>query len=190
MGIKWHVVFIVFTVILVAISFAVPLTYYDALPETIPTHFGFSGEPDDWSHKSYSSLLLCPVIMSATIFLLMLPLILWMASTEDPRKIVNSSFVNLPLKKDKNISRETAEEIRKVTVFHLALIMLLIAVMTTALSIESVMVAMEIREGLSLAVMVITGVMLLDVAFMTVKLMKLQKKDRERTGSPHRQKQT
>lgn len=190
MGVKWHVVFIVFTVILVAVSFAVPLTYYDALPETIPTHFGFFGEPDDWSDKSYLSLLLSPLIMSATIFLLMLPLILWIALTGDPRKIVNSSFVNLPLKKDKNMSRETAEDVRKVAVFHLALIMILIAIMTTALSIESVMVAMEIREGLSPVVMVITGVMLLDVAFMTVKLMKLQKKDRSKTGSHYRQKQT
>ncbi|HBG23005.1 MAG TPA: hypothetical protein DDW83_07100, partial [Peptococcaceae bacterium] len=44
LGILFHVLLLVY--------------YWPALPETIPTHFGFSGEADSWGGKSSLILLL------------------------------------------------------------------------------------------------------------------------------------
>lgn len=40
-------------VALVAIAalWGVPAYFYSSLPDTIPTHFGFDGKPDDWGEK-------------------------------------------------------------------------------------------------------------------------------------------
>jgi uncharacterized membrane protein len=37
-------------------------TSYGALPATVPTHFGFSGQPDAWQPKSLASVMLLPVM--------------------------------------------------------------------------------------------------------------------------------
>lgn len=39
---------------------ALPVIYWAALPEAIPTHFGFTGEPDNWGGKE--SLIFLPMI--------------------------------------------------------------------------------------------------------------------------------
>jgi uncharacterized membrane protein len=38
-------------------------TSYDALPASVPTHFGFSGEPDAWRPKSLPTVMMLPVMV-------------------------------------------------------------------------------------------------------------------------------
>ncbi len=44
--------------------------YYPALPATVPTHFGFTGQPDQWAPKSpmFFAVMLLPAILLYTLF--------------------------------------------------------------------------------------------------------------------------
>lgn len=45
-------------------------TAYDGLPERIPVHFGFSGQPDAWAPKSFQTFFLLPLVNTLLIVLL------------------------------------------------------------------------------------------------------------------------
>ncbi len=164
---RWHIVMILLTIIFVIASIYVPMSVYDALPDRYPTHFNFTGEPDSWSNKSISSVLAGPAIMLVT-NLTMLAVAWWVSRVEDPRKIING-----PKEKIKNMPLERAEKIRQVTLFHLLLIMLLIAIMVLVISTESVLVALGKQPTLSPAMIIVTAVLLGDTFYMTWRLMRL-----------------
>lgn len=51
--------------ILMAIaSWAITIFYWDKLPSSVPTHFGFNGQPDGWAAKSLFSVFLLPAIQT------------------------------------------------------------------------------------------------------------------------------
>jgi uncharacterized membrane protein len=52
-------------VVLGGIALVHTSVHYGALPERIPTHFGISGKPDDWSRKSAAVVFLMPVMAIA-----------------------------------------------------------------------------------------------------------------------------
>jgi uncharacterized membrane protein len=164
---RWHVVMILLSIIFIGASVYLPMSVYDALPDRYPTHFNLTGEPDSWSNKNISSVLAGPAIVAAT-NLMMLLIAWWISIVEDPRCIING-----PKEKIKNMPLERAEEIRKVTLFHLLLIMLLVSMMVLVISIESVIVAMGKQPTLSQAILIITGVLLGDTFYMTWKLLRL-----------------
>jgi uncharacterized membrane protein len=165
---KWHALILVITLICTGISIYIPLDNYELLPEKYPTHFNLSGEPDSWSPKSVLTVLAGPLVMAASILLLLLPLTVYAARVKDPRKIING-----PKKKVEHMSLERAEKIRSITVFHLLLITLLMALLVMALSIDSVKVALEIRTKLSPLGLVVTALLLLDSLYLTWKLIRL-----------------
>ena len=164
---RWYVVMIVLTFLFIAAAIYIPLANYDALPDRYPTHFNLAGEPDSWDSKSISTLLMGPGIVAATT-LIMLPVTLWIAYVRDPRKIING-----PKEKVKNMPLERAELIRKITVFHLLLIMLLISVMMLVISVESVLIAMGKQAAMGPAILITTIFLLADSVYMTVKLLGL-----------------
>lgn len=163
----YHKLMVILIFIAIGFSIYYPVSNYDILPDKIPTHFNFLGEPDSWSNKNRINLLLGPIIISFTL-LFMLPVTWWMARTSDPRKIIN-----LPKEKLAKISSEKAEEVRVTTVFHMLVIMLLTAVLIMVISIEAVLVAIGEQETLGLTVPIIIFLIIGDVAFLTRKVIKL-----------------
>jgi uncharacterized membrane protein len=59
-ALPWLAIAVGVTCGLVALWYAT--VHYDALPATVPTHFGVSGAPDDWRPKSVFTVMLLPLL--------------------------------------------------------------------------------------------------------------------------------
>jgi uncharacterized membrane protein/dienelactone hydrolase len=53
----WYVI----SLLVALASFAVALARYPSLPDSLPTHWGFDGEPNGWSGKSLGAVLFMPI---------------------------------------------------------------------------------------------------------------------------------
>lgn len=60
----WHRWAFIAAIILAMASWAIALYYWDKLPAVIPTHFGLSGQADDWSNKSVWYAFMIPFLQS------------------------------------------------------------------------------------------------------------------------------
>ena len=85
---KYHLLIIILTLLFIGLSFYYPLANYDSIPERIPTHFNFFGEPDSWSKKNFANLLMGQIITSISL-LFMFGVIMLIKSTKDPLKLIN-----------------------------------------------------------------------------------------------------
>lgn len=164
---RWHVIMIILTLLCMGASIVIPLACYDLPQDKYPTHFNLSGEPDSWSNKSLGSLLTGPIIVAVTT-LIMLPVAWWIARVPDPRKIING-----PKEKIKKMPIERAEQIRKVIVFHLLLITLLVSVTMFVIAVETVIVAVGKKTTIGPSGLIITVFLLADSLYMTLKLLRL-----------------
>lgn len=66
--------------VLIAVMFAAGAVLYPSLPAVIPTHWGPSGAADAWSHKSFLSVFLMPLVSLALYGLL------WVVPLFDPKR--------------------------------------------------------------------------------------------------------
>jgi len=58
----WHLYAFVAVICLVVISFLIGIVSWSGLPDIIPTHFNFEGQPDSWGNKSFLTLFFAPVL--------------------------------------------------------------------------------------------------------------------------------
>ncbi|NLB88445.1 MAG: DUF1648 domain-containing protein [Syntrophomonadaceae bacterium] len=164
---NYHWFMIIVCLVCFGLTLYYPLTYYDMLPYPIPTHFNFKGEPDGWSPKSMANVLIIPIILGLTL-LFMLPLTLWMAKVDDPRKLIN-----LPKKQLEKITTETAEEVRYTTVLHLLIILLLTSLLLLAITLNQIMVALGQTANLGSSVLALVILLLVDTLYFTWKVITL-----------------
>ncbi|MFA5197411.1 MAG: DUF1648 domain-containing protein [Patescibacteria group bacterium] len=61
---KWHLAVFIIAILLTIISWVVAVWYWGKLPQTIPTHFGLSGQADSYSQKSIWYTFLIPALQS------------------------------------------------------------------------------------------------------------------------------
>lgn len=59
---KQHKILFILSGILAVTSLIIAIYFWDKLPDVIPTHFGISGQPDDWNQKSLFYVFLLPVL--------------------------------------------------------------------------------------------------------------------------------
>ncbi|MCX5998621.1 MAG: DUF1648 domain-containing protein, partial [Chloroflexi bacterium] len=90
--------------VLLIYAFQVVMSHYSSLPESVPSHFGTSGLPDEWAGKS--TLLLFPVI-GLVVYLMFSGLNVLFALVRNPR-----SFINLPEKQKARLTDADAEGLR------------------------------------------------------------------------------
>ena len=57
-----HKILFILAVCLAITSWIISMYYWDKLPQTIPVHFGVSGQPDNWADKSVFYVFLLPAI--------------------------------------------------------------------------------------------------------------------------------
>ena len=164
---KYHWLMLVVTVLIVAFSVYYPLANYERLPDKIPTHFNIAGQPDSWSAKSIGQLLFGQLLTIPILFI-MFPLVWWVASVEEPRKLLN-----IPRKNAQKMSLERAEKIRRILLFHILLIMLLVALLVMVLAMGQVQVALNERQTLGWGMPVIVALLLGDSMFLTWRLISL-----------------
>ncbi|MGI6553129.1 MAG: DUF1648 domain-containing protein [Bacillota bacterium] len=158
-----HWLMIILALVFMAFSLYYPWVNYDRLPERIPTHFDLTGEPDAWSEKSLGQLLLGPLITNVT-WLMMVLVVWWMLKVEDPRRVING-----PKEKIKKMSRERAEEVRRIAVFHMLLIMLLVSMLIMNVSIGQVQVALGYRENIGPGILLLVALLLAEAFYVSWK---------------------
>jgi len=94
--------------LLVILTFYIALSNYSLLPDTIPSHFDASGNPDELSGKG--TIWVLPII-SAVFFLLFTFIYFLLAVVDDPRQ-----FINLPVRKS-TMEAMSEEQVEKLRVF-------------------------------------------------------------------------
>lgn len=82
---------LVLSSVIILLPVAVGLLLWNRLPETVPTHWGFDGAPDDWSSRGVA-------VFVMPLFLLALHwLCLWVTSKDQKNKSQSSKIFNLIL---------------------------------------------------------------------------------------------
>lgn len=87
---------------------------------------------------------------------------------EDPRMVING-----PREKVQSMSLHKVEQIRRMTVFHILLIMLLVALLIMNLSIRQVLVAMGNEETLGWGMPIIVAMLIGDSAVLAWQAIRL-----------------
>ena len=59
-----HKILFGIAILMAVVSWVIAIYYWDKLPNSIPTHFGFNGQPGDWSAKSLFSVFFLPAIQT------------------------------------------------------------------------------------------------------------------------------
>ncbi|HEX6853286.1 MAG TPA: DUF1648 domain-containing protein [Candidatus Polarisedimenticolaceae bacterium] len=119
--------------------------HYPALPDRIPTHFGISGEPDDWSNKSAAVVFLMPVMAIA--------MGLIVAGTA-----VMTTRAKRALRTEQTAVSEWAQSrFRNATARFLSLVAIVTSVLLGSLAVGSIDVARGAREALGPETMVGAG---------------------------------
>jgi uncharacterized membrane protein len=117
------------------------------MPASIPTHFGASGRPDAWSPRSYRSVMLLPILT-----LVICPMLGLMAClTARAKRAIRQS--------DRGVSFDAQIRFRRAMTLFLSGTVVLVTMMLTTMSVDSVRVALGLAEGLSLVGMVTTVVL-------------------------------
>lgn len=129
-------------VFLLLLSFWFVISNYNLLPDRVPYHFGPSGEPDEWRQKSWSSLLLLPLIQAGT-YLLFAVITFISGMANDFMK-----YINLPVNKEK-LTPEQVDTIRKVTLQGLWLMNLIIVGALTYMTYGTIQVSLGKWDGMS-----------------------------------------
>lgn len=162
----------VLCIVCLGVVWAYTSSRYNLMPDQIPTHFGISGRPDDWSPKSFSSvymLLVVGTLLWLSMFLINYYLII---KQDDPRK-----YINLPQARKNALGPEKLEAIRRVAVQGMAAINITIVVMFTFIQYGQVNTALGIQKGLGFGVNVLVLILLIETFWMTFKTFSLSKID-------------
>ena len=64
---SWHLAILIFCVILAIASWIIAVYFWSKLPQTIPTHFSYSGQADSWSQKSVWYVFLIPLLQTVMV---------------------------------------------------------------------------------------------------------------------------
>jgi len=127
-----------FALVGAALAVAYASWNFAAMPESVPTHFGASGQPDAWSPRSFSSVMLLPILT-----MVLCPMLGLMAClTARAKRAIRQA--------DQGVSFDAQIRFRRAMTLFLSGTVILITVMLTTMSIDSVRVSLGLAEGLSL----------------------------------------
>jgi uncharacterized membrane protein len=130
----------------IAITYAA--IHYPDLPARVPTHFGVSGAPDAWRPKSFSSVMLLPLLT----LLMGVGMGVISIFTAHAKRAVRYPHTEISLQAQMRFRRAVTRMISTVS--------LLVAVMLTLMSIASIRVGLGLERGIPWPILAITGVIL------------------------------
>jgi uncharacterized membrane protein len=64
---SWHLWVLALCAILAIASWVIAISFWGKLPQTIPTHFGFSGQADSWAGKNIFYVFMIPTLQLAMV---------------------------------------------------------------------------------------------------------------------------
>jgi hypothetical protein len=168
----------IFPLALVVFALLYTNAWYDALPSTVPTHFGADGQPDGWSSKSFVSVYLLP-LTNLFIYLMMVFINLFLIiRPDDPRRVVNL------MEKEKDaLGPERLEAIRTFTARGLWLINTLTIGCLAYLTYGSINVGLGRQEGLGWVMWAFFGAFIIVSLGMTIKVLALSSPPTSKKGT-------
>lgn len=151
-------------------GFALYYTYahFALLPDQIPTHFGISGLPDDWSAKGFWSVYMIPVLGVIIWLSMAIMNYYFLIRPVDPGK-----FINLTCRQKEILGPEKLESIRIFTARGMVLLNLTMAAMLVIVQYGFINTALGIQKGLSFTVDVFAIALLAETIGLTVKLVSM-----------------
>lgn len=144
--------------------FAYTALRYAQLPGKIPTHFNFSGLPDDWKTKGFWSVYLGPVIGAAVWFSMEIMNYFFIIKPDDPGK-----YINLTKQQKEKLGPEQLESIRKFTARGMIMINITLAALITVLQYGAINTAMGLQKGLGFTVSIFAGALFIESIWLTFK---------------------
>ncbi|MFC3040510.1 DUF1648 domain-containing protein [Virgibacillus xinjiangensis] len=144
------------TIGVAAISILYTVNYYGRLPEKIPSHFNFSGEPDAWGGKQ--TLVVLPAIHVLTVITFFFINYFTVIKQEDPRESLR--FVNIPFIQKKGLKKSEAEMVRKHSTRMIALLNLMVSLIFAYIQHGVIQTALGQQEGLGMIVQLLTAFLL------------------------------
>ncbi|WP_068677560.1 DUF1648 domain-containing protein [Oceanobacillus sp. Castelsardo] len=126
--------------------------YYAQLPDEIPTHFNFAGEPDTWSGKgTIIGFLILYVFLLLQCFGLNYFLFI---NQKDPKESLH--FINLPFVKKESLTETQLNGMVKYTTRMLAVMNLCISILFVFILIGMVQTALGNQNGLGTGIVIMT----------------------------------
>lgn len=148
------------------LAFALAYTAYNyaLLPANIPTHFGFTGQADDWSSKGFWSVYLSLIIGALVCLPMSLMNYFLIIKPDDPGK-----YINLSQQQKVKLGPAQLEYIRTITARGMLIINLTVAAMIVTLQYGSINIALGIQKGLGWSVNIFGLALLVESLWLTVK---------------------
>jgi uncharacterized membrane protein len=129
----------------VAISYAA--SHYTELPRMVPTHFGMSGTPDAWRPKSFSTVMLLPLM--TLVIGVSLGVVAFLTSRA-------KRGLRYPLTE---VSAAAQARFREAMTRYISVVGMTATLMLTLMAISSIRVALGLERGLSPIAMILAGVL-------------------------------
>ncbi len=151
-------------VLLLGFAFAYTAMHYAALPEQMPTHFGISGQPDDWSTRGFVSVYL-PLVIGLLVWLSMILINYFsIIKPEDPGK-----YINLPKQQKEKMGPEQMEAIRTVNARGMIVINITVTAMITVIQYGAINAALGIWKGLGWGVGILAAILVAESIWLAIK---------------------
>lgn len=138
--------------------------HYAALPDMMPTHFGFSGTADDWSAKGFWSVYLSLVIGTLVWLSMIFMNYFLIMKPEDPGK-----YVNLTPQQKVRLGPEGLEYIRTITARGMMAVNLTVAGLIAVLQYGSVNTALGLQNGLGWSTHIFAAALLIESIWLSWK---------------------
>jgi len=151
------------------------ISYYRALPDSVPRHFDARGMPNAWSDKAI--IIVLPVLSLWIYFQSLLVNFFLIISPEDPAKVIN-----LSVERKKKLGFERLERIRALTARFVWFTNTLTSILFAYIIRGTIKTALGYQTGLGWGVWFILGILIAAAAWMGIKISVLSRIPKEIDG--------
>ncbi len=138
--------------------------HYAALPDQMPTHFGLSGQPDDWSTKGLGSVYLPLIILTAVWIGMALMNYFFIIKPDDPGK-----YINISKQQKEKLGPKQVEAIRITTARGMIVVNLTMVAMIATIQYGSINTALGLQKGLGWSVNIFGIALLIEAIGLSIK---------------------
>lgn len=121
---KWHLYAFIISLGLIAITLIITVYGWYVLPDIVPTHFGFSGQPDAWGHKSLFNIFFAPALQ-----ILITSLFVFLYFKPQYTNLPTTMFIMTLPEKQKEKSIELIRNVTVMTVLWINILFAYVALM-------------------------------------------------------------
>lgn len=138
--------------------------HYSQLPARMPTHFGFSGQPDAWSTKGFAEVYM-PVMIGIVVWLSMALLNYFLIiKPDDPGR-----YINVSKRQKEALGIQGLEAIRTTTARGLITVNITMAAMIAILQYGSVNTALGLQNGLGWSANLFAAILFVEAVGLAIK---------------------